>query len=195
MRAAINSAAIPHDGPCEGLDIRDGIALRLPSEPQGTAVQRRTIHAREPGAVTRRQFSVEHLTIAEQITIDALELALDVFGAGDRLDLVDRRDVTLGREPRGVEAVQALERIVPVIQYRGDMRGRSSGLAAGYATVVDRDDCLTGACQEIRGRDAGHPQADDAHVGVGIVAEWRIPRDARSVAIPPDWDRGAHAVI
>ena len=144
-------------------------------------------HAGPPDAMRRRQLGVEHVdaigAAEEEIAVDALEIAVDVFGADDLLDLFDGRAMALHDETRALVAVDVLEHVDAVVHRVGEMRGRAAGFAAADCAVVDDDDFLPGFCEQICGGQSGDSGADDANVGSRISAERRERRNVEG-AIP-----------
>ena len=71
---------------------------------------RQASHLAQPGAVRRGELAIEQLFAvlrrAEQVAVDALEVAVDALARHDALDAVDRGGVAVRGEPRAALAVQ-----------------------------------------------------------------------------------------
>ena len=88
-----------------------------------------------------------------------------------RFDPVDGGRVALRRETRARFAVEARDRHVRVVDGVGEVRGRSTGLAAADRSVVDDDHLPAFARERVRDGEARDTGADDRHVGADVARE------------------------
>src|SRR5205085_1835070 len=100
----------------------------------------------------------------EQVAVQPGEVAVDPLLAGDRLDAVDGGGVARGGQRRRLGAAGALQLGVAVVEGVGQVGGGPAGLAAGDRAVVQHDDRLARAGQQVGGTEAGDAGADDADV-------------------------------
>src|SRR5882724_12745897 len=102
--------------------------LRLIREDEASSgiesVQRRLrpkMNVRQSGAMSCLQLAIEQLRIGagrfEEIPIDALEVAVDILIADNRLDPMDCRCMTFRRQSCALLAVEALQREVTLVQH------------------------------------------------------------------------------
>src|SRR2546423_15611186 len=102
-----------------------------------------------------RQFVVEHLHLPlrmeEEITVEALELAINLLGVDDLFDLVNRRGVTLGRDARALFTKETFKLVEAIIERVRQMRGGARGHAAARGAVVKYDDAAARAREQVGG--------------------------------------------
>ena len=113
----------------------------------------------------------------EQVAVNAEEVAVDPFFVRDRLDQVDGRGVALGGKPGPVLAVDLLDLDVAVIDGVGQVGGRALSLSAGDGAVIQHDDALALAGEQVGRGQPGDPRADDADVRLHVLRQRLMPRD------------------
>ena len=59
---------------------------------------------------------LSRVSAKKEVSIESLEVAIDVFERGDRFDASNRCGMALGRQPRSLGAVQFLDSVVPVVE-------------------------------------------------------------------------------
>src|SRR3954469_5614583 len=111
------------------------------------------------------------LAAEEQVALDTLELAVDVFHRSDAFDAMNRGHVALRGEARTFLAVELLDVVVPVVQGGSEMRGGSTGFASADRAIIDDDDSTAGARQQVRRSHAGDARSDYANVGTKVLGE------------------------
>src|SRR5690349_18525290 len=156
------------------LERRDGRALEK-------------LYVRQSGAVSGSELTLEDILILvvaeEEVAVDSLEIAIDVFECGNRFDLVDRGNVTFGGDASAFLSVKLLDFRIPVVECGSDMGGRPSGLATADLAIVDYHDCTTGTGEQVCDRHAGNTGTYNAHAGPNIVIQfWHV----RHVGSHPD---------
>ena len=155
---------------------------RLTREPErGTAVPEaegnaiNQLRIVDTGSMGRLELPLELRALAvsaqEEIPLDPLEIAVDVFHRRDRLDAVNGGHVTLGCQSGALAAVQLLDVVVAVVESRGEMRGRATRLATAYGPIVDQDDSAAGAREKIGGCHSGYSRSNDADVRAQILGK------------------------
>ena len=104
----------------------------------------------------------------EEVSVQALEVAFNLLFRDDRLDAVNRSRVALGGETRAALAVQTLQLEVAVVERVDEVRGRPARHAAADGPVIEYDNGLALAREQVRGCHPRYPCADDAHVGARV---------------------------
>ena len=112
----------------------------------------------------------------EQEAGHALEAAADVLAVHDRLDLVDRRGVARGREPRLGLTVQPFDLDEPIVDRAAEMGSGHRRHASRERAVVEEHDGVTVLHEQVRGGEARNAAADHAHVGRDVLVERRAGR-------------------
>jgi len=132
--------------------------------------------------VRRRELAIEELLLIvwreEQVSVEPLEITVNLLLFHNRFDLIDGGAVTLGREPRPALSMQALDFEVAIINGVAQVSGGDSGHATRDLAVVDDNNGFACFGEQVRGRKAGDACADDA----GYLSR-RPVREASSAAI------------
>jgi len=107
----------------------------------------------------------------EEIAIDALEPAIDVFLVADRFDPVNGCRVACVREAGAIGAVQAQDLLERVVDDIGEVGGRDRRLPVADSTGVENRHRAPFAREQVSGRQARDTCADDADVGPDVLSE------------------------
>ncbi len=178
----------PGEGFRKAGEVLEGVELPLAREAEATpgieGRERRTSHhldVLQSGPMRGLELLVQQLPglpgRQEQVAVDAEEVAVDPFVVRDRLDPVDGRGVALGGKPGPVLAVDLLDLDVAVIDGVGQVGGRALRLSAGDGAVIQHDDALALAGEQVGRGQPGDPRADDADVRLHILRQGLMPRD------------------
>jgi len=113
------------------------------------------------------------LTVAaeKEVAFDTLKIAVDVLHGGDRLDAMDRRHVTLGRESGAFLAMEPGNVVVAVVQSRREMSGSATGFAAPDRSIIYEHNRATSACKQVRRGHSGDSSANHADIRAEILIE------------------------
>jgi len=150
--------------------------------------------ARDAGPAHGVQLLDQQLLIAlrlKQISVHALEVAVNLLRRHDALDLVDGGGVALGSKARTIPAMQALDRDIAVVERAAQMRGGAASLAAGDRSIIQHHDLAAGTGHAIGNGQASDARADNADVGAQIARQRATSRDARD-AHP---QRAGHPIV
>src|ERR1700704_5467046 len=79
----------------------------------------------------------------KEVALDTLKIAIDVLHGSNRLDAMDRRHMTFGREPGPFLAVNPRDVVVAVVQGRGEMSSSATGFATPDGPIIYEHDCAT----------------------------------------------------
>ena len=149
--------------------------LRLVRKAQaraGVERDRRAANLRDvvqAGAVDRLQLAIEKRLIvpggAEEIAVEADEVACDSLARDDAFDAIDRRRVTLGGQPRAALAVIPLEFEEAIVERIDEVGRRRARLSAANAAVFDHHHRLPNLGKQIGSREPGDTSANDADIG------------------------------
>ena len=108
----------------------------------------------------------------KQVSLNALEVTVDVFHRRDAFNAMDRRHVTLGGNACALFAVEAGDVVVPIVECGGEMGGGAARLSATDWPVVDDDYGAAGAGEEISGGHSGDAGADYTDIGAEVLSKW-----------------------
>ena len=151
-------------------------AKRRPAVPEAERNAIDELGVVDPGAMRCLELALEifslGVTAEEEIAFDALELAIDVFHGGDRLDAMDCRHVTLGSQARAFFAVNLRNVVVAVVQSRRQMGCGAAGLSTTDGPIVYEHNCSAGAREQVRGSHPRDSSADHADVRPQILRQW-----------------------
>src|SRR2546423_1166395 len=182
VHAGVDLSSIAKDRARETLQILERMERRLTRKEQ----RRSTVPETEwnaidklsvvySGTVGRFELSFQIFvglgTAQEQVSLDALELAIDVFHRGNALDAVNRRHVTLSGNARAFLAVNLFDLVETVIECGGEVRGGAARLTPPRWAVPDEADCASGAGQQVSRRHARYASADDTHVHAQVLCK------------------------
>ncbi len=179
--AAIEPSASPGERADDAVQILEWMELRLTRKVQArTALE--ALHRRlqqlldfDAGLPRRLELLVQIRLIVfgreEQIAADALKLCVDVLLRADALDPGNRGSMAVARQPRAFDAVQANDLLVTVIDDIRQVRRCHAGLSAARRAVIDQDDRLLVAGQQVGSRDPRDTRADDTHIGSRVLTE------------------------
>jgi hypothetical protein len=192
MRPAEDAPPGAVDRACEPGEVLEWVELRLPWEAETRSRVERRIrgarqsrHVDEPRTVRGLELTVQDLRRVagpeEEIAVHDGELARDRLLGDDRLHTIDRCGVALGGVPRTACTVDALDPEVPVVERVGDVRCRASGLPTTHMNVVQDDDALSRAAEQVGGGEPGDPGAHDADVDAQVLEQPRVLRDVGAV--------------
>src|SRR2546421_12281584 len=155
--------------------------LRLPRKLQAwtgiKAFQRSTsypLNLRQTGTMCGRQFVLKDFHFSgrrnEEITIYTLKLAIDFFFLNNCFNAIDRRFVALSSQPRSFFTKETFQFIESVVERVGQVRGRSCRHATANWPIIQNNDRLTLARQQVGGSQSGDSCTDDAHVRAVVFA-------------------------
>src|SRR5947209_566860 len=143
------------------------------------------LYRHKPGAVRGLQLSLQNLLRLvgrrEEITVEPLEVAINLLFLDDCFDAINRGGVALGGEPRAALTVQAFEFKVAVVERVDEVRRGSAGHAAAHGPVIQKDDRFTLTREQVSGRHPRDPGPDDANICAHIFRERRLWRHAGGV--------------
>jgi len=112
------------------------------------------------------------VTVAEkEITVEPLEITVDVLERGNGFDAVDCGSVTFSGDSCAFHAMQLLDLGEVIVECSRDVSSRSSCFSAANRAVVDHHDRPSGTGEEVRGSHARDAGAYDADAGSDVVGE------------------------
>ena len=121
-----------------------------------------------------------------EVPVHPLEARVDVVLADD---LVNLRDSGKPRVPHRLRmrASESFHQVAEArVGHHRQVRAGMSRVGRGTTTTFEHDDAFAGLREEVRGREAGDPTADDDHIGLGIVGELGILRE-RGTSTSTGW--------
>ena len=111
----------------------------------------------------------------KQIAADPREVGVDPLLRADALDARDCGPVAVAREPRTVDAMETDHLLIPVVDDVRQVRSGHAGLPTSGRAVIDQDDGLLLASEQVGSRDTCDAGADDTHIGSRVLTERRLP--------------------
>ena len=185
VRAAEDAASIALDRLCERGDVFQRMKLRLVGKPDRRFRLERHIRdlgeeldARNSGAPGCFGFVRQVLSLAierEPVAVQSFELAVDSLFTHDRFDAIDRRHVTLGSHSCAFRTMHFFDLRVVVVERADEVSSRPSGFAAGNRTIIEHNDTLSVAAEQVCCGDSGYAGANDTHVSIEIALQ-RVER-------------------
>src|SRR4051812_319686 len=97
------------------------------------------------------------VTAEEEISVEALEVTVDVLERRNRFDSCNRCTMALGGEAGAFCSVKSLDAVVAIIESGGEVRSSAAGFSSANLTIVDDDYSATGASELVRRRHSGNP--------------------------------------
>jgi hypothetical protein len=189
MRVGIDMAAVAQNGAGETLQILERMKLSLARESKRWAGVPELgwrlvdqLDVVKAGTMRGIELPLELVALAagpeKQVSVDTLEIAIDVLLRGDRLDARYRCSVAFGGNLCTGETMEFLYLVVPVIECIGEVRGSAARLAAADWPVIDYDYSPASAGQQVCGGHSGNAGAHYTHASTRITRElgqlWRI---------------------
>ena len=99
---------------------------------------------------------------AHEKAVEPLEVAVDAFVADDALDGIDRGRVAFRGQARVLLAMDPDDLLPAAIDRVHEVRGGAKALAGGRLGLVEHDDAVAFAGQQIGSGEPRHAGADDA---------------------------------
>jgi hypothetical protein len=193
-------AAIAQNRARESVQILERMKLSLSWKPEsGTCVpeiRRRSLYEldiEQTCAMSSVKLLLELVALAvsteKQVTIDALEVAVDVFLGRYRFNTVDSGGVTFGGELRTVLSVKLFDLVIAIVERVGEMRRCATGFAASNRTIIYDGNCTARTGEQIGRGHAGDSGSHNAYVDSEVLGElWKLWRIA---CCHPDGGRAA----
>ena len=106
-----------------------------------------------------------------KVAVHPLEAGVDVVLANDVVNRGDRGEPRVPDRLR-MGASESFHQLAEArVGHHRQVRAGMSGVGRGTTATFEHDDAFAGLREEVGGREAGDPAADDDHVGVGIVGQ------------------------
>jgi len=129
----------------------------------------------DSGAMRRLELSLELLLLSvgaqKKVAFDSLKIAVDVLHGSNRLDAMDCRHMTFGRESGAFLTVNPGNVVVAVVQGRREMSSSATGLATPDRSIIYEHNRATSARQQIRCGHSGDSSANHADIRPDILIE------------------------
>ena len=130
---------------------------------------------RQPGTLTCFEFLFQVLQRLvrrlKQVTVNSLEIALDLFGGGNSFHPIDRRAVALRRHSRPVFAVVFLDVVITVVERVHQVRRCPRCHPAADRAVVDHNHFLARSAQLVGDGQPRDACANNEDVAASVLAQ------------------------
>src|SRR4051812_7386497 len=158
-----------------------GEAQRRPAVPEAEWDAVDDLGVVDSSAMGRLELALEILArllaAEEQVALDALEVALDVFHRRNGFDAVNRRHVALGGDAGAFLAMHFLDVEVPVVGRGGGGGGGTAALPPADRAVIDYHYGAPGPREQVGGRQTGNAGSDDADIDPHVLRKRLELRD------------------